>query len=335
MIVANTDWKESIPEGEAARFNRLAQELRQLQIRRAQGRPIERGLHAKQHVGVTGELLVRDDLPAELVVGGVFEPKQRWPLYVRYSNGAPVHQPDSVRDVRGVAIKLVGVPGKKVIPGLADKKTQDFLFIPTPTFPFKSPDDFGKLVFAMAGSKALLLPRLVSALGPGGALKLIKGLSKSPVVSSMATQTFYMPAPVRFGKSAGRLALFPKQTGDGGPPQTPSHYRDDLIARCKAGSISYTLKVQLFVDEQQTPIEDPRVDWSSPYHELGEVVVAQQDIESPRGKQIDELVESLSFDPWHAVEELRPLGAVMRARGAAYRESVITRKAAPEPDQLI
>ena len=33
----------------------------------------------------------------------------------------------------------------------------------------------------------------------------------------------------------------------------------DLIARCKEKSIAYTLKVQLFVDEKSTPIEDPRV----------------------------------------------------------------------------
>jgi len=32
------------------------------------------------------------------------------------------------------------------------------------------------------------------------------------------------------------------------------------------------------------------------------------------------------------VEELRPLGAMMRARAPAYRESVIARGAAPEPE---
>jgi hypothetical protein len=43
----------------------------------------------------------------------------------------------------------------------------------------------------------------------------------------------------------------------------------------------------------------------------------------------------MSFDPWHAVEELRPLGAMMRARAIAYRESVIERQAAPEPDEVV
>ncbi|MEA2750953.1 MAG: hypothetical protein QOI41_5096, partial [Myxococcales bacterium] len=42
--------------------------------------------------------------------------------------------------------------------------------------------------------------------------------------------------------------------------------------------------------------------------------------------------EKLSFDPWHAPVEFRPLGELMRARNAAYRLSTIERKAAGEPD---
>ena len=41
----------------------------------------------------------------------------------------------------------------------------------------------------------------------------------------------------------------------------------------------------------------------------------------------------LSF--WITVEALRPLGAVMRARSHAYRESVLERKAAPEPETVL
>ena len=47
------------------------------------------------------------------------------------------------------------------------------------------------------------------------------------------------------------------------------------------------------------------------------------------------LVEQLSFDPWHAIAEHRPLGAIMRARAVAYGPSVIARKAAPEPRSVI
>jgi hypothetical protein len=42
-----------------------------------------------------------------------------------------------------------------------------------------------------------------------------------------------------------------------------------------------------------------------------------------------------SFDPWHAIEAHRPLGAIMRARAVAYRESVLARKAESEPHSVL
>jgi hypothetical protein len=73
----------------------------------------------------------------------------------------------------------------------------------------------------------------------------------------------------------------------------------------------------------------------APFHELARLVLPKQDPDSPQGRKLHEYVERLSFDPWHAVEELRPLGAMMRARAAAYRESVLERQAAPEPEEMM
>jgi hypothetical protein len=41
-------------------------------------------------------------------------------------------------------------------------------------------------------------------------------------------------------------------------------------------------------------------------------------------------VERLSFDPWHALVEHRPLGVVMRARAVAYRRAVAAHGAISE-----
>jgi hypothetical protein len=51
---------------------------------------------------------------------------------------------------------------------------------------------------------------------------------------------------------------------------------------------------------------------------------------SAQGKALDAKVAKMSFDPWHAPDEFRPLGAMMRARAVAYRESVIERGATSE-----
>lgn len=328
-------WREIIPPDEAARFEKYATQLRDLHRARDAGRTPRRGLHLKPHLGAVGTLEI-GALPPPLRQA-IFATPRSYPLYVRFSNGLNARQHDGVPDIRGVALKLVGVPGKKLIPGLEDKLTQDFLLIQTPSITPSSPDDFVKLVLAASKGKALLLPRLVASLGLGTTLRVVKAMAGMPKVASMATGTFYTALPLRFGDTAAKLALFPT-AADAPRGSGPDALRQDLVARLKAGPLVYSLRAQLFVDEATTPIEDSSVRWpeeKSPYLELGKVTLPAQDVAAPRGQEIEALVESFSFDPWHAVEELRPIGAYMRARAPAYRESVLERKAADEPEAVL
>ena len=113
------------------------------------------------------------------------------------------------------------------------------------------------------------------------------------------------------------------------------YLRQDLTARLKSGPLSWTLRAQLFVDEKSTPIEDTSVLWTGPWVDLATLTLPKQDTESARGREISELVNRLSFDPWHTTEEHRPLGAIMRARGTTYGKSVVARNAAPEPKSVL
>lgn len=334
---AGTGWREVIPEGEAATFEGYAKEMRALQARRAKGREHYRGLHTKAHVGVVGELEVLPDLAPELTVGP-FRPGARWPLYARFSNGMHGRRPDGKADVRGFAVKLVGVPGRKLIPGLEDAATQDFLMIQTPALPVRGPHEFLHIVRATAGSPLLALPRLVGKLGFAGTLKVLRGFTSAPAVRSLATGRFFTAAPIRWGDAAVKLSLRPRIVDEVGASKAPDGLRTEVVARLGAGPLAWTLEAQLFVDEATTPIEDASVSWPedrSPWRPIARLVLPRQDVTSAAGQAIETLVESLSFDPWHALVELRPLGATMRARAAAYRESVFERKAAPEPDAVL
>ena len=70
--------------------------------------------------------------------------------------------------MRGIAVKLLGVPGKKVIPGMENATTQDFLLIRTSSTPFRSADEFVPFVMAIA-SPLIALPRGSSARTSGSA----------------------------------------------------------------------------------------------------------------------------------------------------------------------
>ncbi|RYZ05255.1 MAG: catalase [Myxococcales bacterium] len=327
---------ETIAQDEEEQFKAFGEEIGALQRERAAargGQPL-RALHLKQHHGAVGELVVKAPDTAR---HGVFSMSGKsWPVYVRFSNGSSRHQGDGEPDVRGFALKLVGVPGQKLIPELTSATTQDFLLIDTPIIPFRNPAEFMMFVRSAKDGPAKLLPRLIGHFGLGRALGILWGALRADKVKSYATHGFHTAAPIAFGKSAAKLALFPNGNSEVGPRVKGNDYlRQEIAARLEEGPLSWTLRAQLFIDQDKTPIEDTSVKWDAPWVDLATLNLPRQDPSSPRGQEITELVSNLSFDPWHASEEHRPLGQIMRARRVAYAVSVIARQAAPEPTSVL
>lgn len=331
------DWRENIPAGEPDRLEDLAERLLALQRRRAEGGKAGRALHAKSHAGVTAEFTILPDLPQHARVG-LFREPATYQAYVRFSNGSGMRQSDGKNDVRGLAIKVLGVQGKKIIPGMEAETTQDFLLIHHLATPFKNAYDFIWFMEVMASHPALLLPLAIGHFGPLGALAFIRKAVRQtsrPFVS-YATTAFNSAVPIRFGDYAVRYALEPLQKVGPGekPPADADGFHRDLRDRLVKGPLAFDFRIQFFVDEKRTPIEDASVVWNesdAPYLTVARLTVPQQDPGSSEGMGLAQEVESLSFDPWHALEEFRPLGNMMRARNPAYRVSTKERKAAAEP----
>lgn len=333
----STDWKEEIPAGEDARLEALAQRLAVLQRRRAQGGAPTRSLHVKGHLGVEGTFEVLGDLPAHARVG-LFAAPATYRTYVRFSNGTGRRQADRKPDVRGVALKLLGVPGKKVISGMETARTQDFLLNRDRTQPFSLPEDFVWFIEA-AEAPALLPLKALLRFGPVRGAALVRGLLRGlgqPIVS-VATTAFFSGLPIRYGELACKYALFPHDVDPPGakPGKTPDHLGEELAARLAKGPVRYDFKVQFFVSEALTPIEEAAREWreaDSPFLTVARLTLPAQDVRSEHGRALGERIEALSFDPWHTLECFRPLGKMMRARNHAYRLATQARGVAPEPD---
>ena len=90
------------------------------------GTLVRRDAHPKHHAVVRGEFVVSGDVPDDLK-HGIFATPGRVPAWIRFSNGSPLVRPDRRRDQRGCAIKLVGIPGPKLLEHERDAVTQDFL----------------------------------------------------------------------------------------------------------------------------------------------------------------------------------------------------------------
>lgn len=325
------DWKETSPPGEAERFAEYAQRFSRLQEMHATRGSRMRALHAKSHGGFEASFEVLGDLP-EHARQGLFATPARYEALVRYSNGAGVVRHDRTGDVRAMSIKVFGVDGEKV---LGDARTQDFLGVLSPTTPFRTADEFVAVVWATR-SPPLMLFRIVASLGPRRALAILKKLAAGtggPALS-LANRAFHSAAPIQCGPFAARFRFRPDVEADAPLTEARDMFAQDLETRLRAGPLAYTMSLQFFVDEVRTPIEDGSVDWQEPYVDVARLVVAKQDASSERGKKLRDAADRLSFDPWHAKKEHRPLGGMMRARKEAYFASAKGRTAAPEPESL-
>ena len=89
--------------------------------------------------------MVLPDFPADLGLG-MFAAPRTYRALVRFSNGANRRQSDRAPDVRGIAVKVLGVDGKKVIPGMEDATTQDFLAIRSSALAIRDTEEFMTLV---------------------------------------------------------------------------------------------------------------------------------------------------------------------------------------------
>ncbi|MEI9806059.1 MAG: hypothetical protein WDN48_18885 [Pseudolabrys sp.] len=90
-----------------------------------------RGQHYKQHGCVRAQFEVLADIPDRYKVG-LFARPATYTAYVRFSNGS---QPDDTKpDIHGMAIKLTGVAGQKILESEANATTHDFILADNPVF---------------------------------------------------------------------------------------------------------------------------------------------------------------------------------------------------------
>ena len=243
-------------------------------------------------------------------------------------------QDDRKGDVRGMALKVLGVPGRKTIAALADAQTQDFSMIHVPKLEFRNAAEF--MWFVGAAQKPLtLVPRLVGRFGLGRTLRLLRALPKGLLkpIATLAAEQFWSPMAIKFGPYAVRYSARPIAPPSPLPARgrSPDYLGEDLAGRLRAGPIDHDLEVRFFEDEATTPIEDTSVEWTTPAVTVARLRLVQQDVASAEGKALAERIEAASFNPWHALEEHRPLGDMMRARDPAYLASTTARGAAGEP----
>ncbi|MCQ4287357.1 catalase family protein [Pseudomonas stutzeri] len=286
-----------------------------------------RDAHAKAHGCLKAEVSIRSDIDSDLRHGVFSQPGHSWQAWVRLSNGNAYPQFDRVRDARGMAIKLLEVPGTKLTANPAHAFEQDFVMFNHPAFFVRDVAEYRSNFAAQAeGKKALAFfpgwdPRQWEIRHLIIALKTLSQAPDSPVAT-----TYNSVAPFKLGPLNIKYRLIPAPENCPAyqlPEQNrdlPNFLRNALYQQLSLDRTPacFTLQVQRQNADFYMPIEDPSVEWDesiSAFEPVADIRLLAQDFDSP-GQNID--CDNLSFNPWHSLPEHRPIGGINRLRKAVY-----------------
>src|SRR5471032_3119407 len=148
--------QEQIPDGEAAMTQDIIQTAVRIVDQHRENTRYLRDAHAKAHGCVKAQVQVLPDLAPELRQGVFSEPGKTWQALIRLSNGNAYPQFDSIRDARGMALKLLDVPGKQLMPGQQGRNEQDFVMFSHPNFFVSDVAEYAQNIGAQAAGKKVL-----------------------------------------------------------------------------------------------------------------------------------------------------------------------------------
>lgn len=315
---------ENVPATEAADIETISQLIVKQFADEHAAHPdqiVPRDAHPKAHGCVKAEFTVLGGLPPALA-NGLFAQPASYKTWIRFSNGLPpTAKPDWVPDGRGMAVKVIGVKGPKLLPN-DEKETQDFLMINFPAFFVRNVSDYVQFTTNKAAFLATHLHEAAVASEIG--LQIVK----NPFHTAYWTMSPYL-----MGADSNQAVKFrAKPVGcDGGSvPSDPffvfggSILRQAMIRSMDQGDECFEFQAQPQLAPVSTPIEDPTISWDdagAPFTTVAKIRVPKVlnagrlgDANAAR----TQFCEDISLTPWHGLVDHRPLGGINRARRTIY-----------------
>jgi catalase len=319
--------EEQIPADEAVLTRAIIEDAVRIVEQHRDNTRVLRDAHAKAHGCVKAEVQVLDELDPALRHGVFSQPGHRWQAWMRLSNGNAYPQFDRARDARGMAIKLLEVPGEKLMKSPTHAGEQDFVMFNHPVFFVRDVAEYRSNFAAQAdGKKALAFlpswdPRSWEIRHLIIALKTLAPAPESPVAT-----TYNSIAPFKLGPHNIKYRVVPAPQHC--PPYQlpeqntalPNFLRNALYQQLSLDRVPacFELQVQRQNPQHYMPIEDTSVEWDekiAPFESVARISVPAQDFDS---REQNLFCDNLSFNPWHALPEHRPIGGINRLRQAVY-----------------
>ncbi len=270
----------------------------------------KREAHAKGQ-GLLKAKFIIEDLDTKYKVG-IFKQPTTYKALIRISNS--ITTKDNKKDLRGFAIKLIGVEGKKVLQD--EKHTQDFVLISGETMPLGTLQLFHDAIYYMTASNPLLLVIKLAKNKQLHIVKKILNLRKNP--TSPLDIEYFSTTPYMFSNQIVKYKITPTSTYKSTLPKklTSTYLRDNMEKHLMSHKATFDFLIQ-FKTNDTMPINDASVKWESPYIKLATIEIEPQVFATEKR---DSIGENLSFQPGHSLIDHKPVGELNEARMEIYKE---------------
>lgn len=331
-LIAHRRQRENLPLaqerailGEEAFLDSILHDMGELmrlaEARDSVGEPRKPQARTKSHGAVRAVVQVRDDVP-EALQRGLFARPKSYRAWVQFASQGAGHGRDI--DMLGplsMNIKLLGVPGAKLLDD--EQHTHDLMATSAPTG--VTPDVRADAQLQGELLRGTPLFYFFNRQEPHILDFLMQALWNHTQGSPLECD-YYSGSPYLLGEGqAMKFSLRSRLTTQSRikgllTRPSPNYLRENMARTLSNESVEFDLLVQVQTDPHRMPIEDATVMWPehmSPYVPVATVHIPQQTFDSPSQLAF---AESLSFTPWHAIAAHRPLGNQNRARRRTYWE---------------
>jgi len=315
--------EETIRADEAEQINRSIDNFIKV-IEKNKTSYIARGAHSKGHACLKAYFDVLETIVPELQQGIFQTPGKRYKSWIRFSNGRSSMEGnhDADKDAHGMAIKIFNIYDDTLIKSDNGPDTQDFLMHDSPVFFTADLEDYNR--FVESDDKILYFFEGINPF-KWKLRELQHGLAtlKKPPVSPLRTQYFSNTA-YKLGPHNIKFSAQSCTSAEIDPDQDktdPDFLRKTMAEELKTGEGCFNFMVQLQDPEKYMPIEDPSIEWKvsdSPYITIAKIRIPIQEFDTEEQQQF---CENLSFSPWNALSEHRPIGQLNRIRKEVYAAS--------------
>ncbi|MGE8598313.1 MAG: catalase family protein [Acinetobacter calcoaceticus] len=280
-----------------------------------------RDAHPKAHGCVRAEFHVSKNIPAQFAKG-IFIPDQSYQAWIRFSNASnDASSADIDKDARGIAIKLLGVSGTKILESEKQVTTQDFIMINHPVFFANDAKRYLSFINDVNSHNMIRKLHIPFALGFKGTMNAL-GARNSQIANPLYARYWSM-VPYQLGlgndRQAVKYSVRACSVTANNLPKNPSH---DFLREALKNTLQQTDACMEFLIQPRTSnkmlVEDSMKEWdekAAPFYQVATIHIPKQNFDTP---EQNKFCENLSFTPWHALPAHKPLGAVNRMRKVIY-----------------